>query len=181
MLAVRIRHTSLNDGAAIWQLIRDSGGLDLNSPYAYLLFSHYFADACIVAEAEDGLAGTVVGFKLPADPETIFVWQVAVSPAHRGKRLASHLLAAFVGGHVRDGGVRYLEATVTPSNEASQRTFRGLARDFDADCREGLLFPASVFPPDEDHEDEHQFRIGPFSAEAQRRLGESAPPLTLEA
>ena len=63
-------------------------------------------------------------------------------------------------------GVRYLEATVTPSNVASQRTFRALARKLGMSCREATEFPADPFPDnageDDTHDDEVRFRVGPF-------------------
>src|SRR5690606_35701876 len=119
------------------------------------------------------IAGAVVGFRPPRDPSVVFVWQVGVSPDYRGRGLASDLLAAFAGAHV-DDGVRFLEATVTPSNTASQRTFRGFARDCGAPCEERLLFPSSSFPG-ADHEEEHLFRIGPYAPEALACLRKRAP------
>ena len=83
------------------------------------------------------------------------------------------MLAFHAGSHI-DDGVRYLEASVTPSNEASSRMFRGFARAFDAPCNETNLFRADQFPKGEAHEEERLLRIGPFDEAATRRLRELA-------
>lgn len=61
-------------------------------------------------------------------------------------------------------GVRFLEATVTPSNEASAAPFRGVARRLEAPCEERTLFGRELFPAGDDHEEEVLFRVGPWSA-----------------
>ena len=58
--------------------------------------------------------------------------------------------------------IHYLEASVTPSNEASTRTFRKIARDLNTSVTEEVLFPGNRFHGPS-HEDEVLFRIGPFS------------------
>ncbi|MDN5863155.1 MAG: L-2,4-diaminobutyric acid acetyltransferase, partial [Salinisphaera sp.] len=55
-----LRFPTLDDGAAIWQLVRDTGVLDENSAYASLLVAEHFAATSVVAEAE--AAGAVIGF-----------------------------------------------------------------------------------------------------------------------
>lgn len=142
----------------MWRLARET--VDPNSPYGYLMLTEYFADTCAVAEHEDGLAGFVTGFRRPDDPETLFIWQIAVSPAQRGRGLGSHLL-----DHVSTRPVvprlRFLEATVTPSNTASASLFRRFAALRRAECVEETLFERNDFP-DREHEPEIRFRIGPF-------------------
>ncbi len=150
----------MEDGAAVWRLVEDLGSLDRNSPYAYLLLCRDFADTCVLAEDSGALLGFVVGYRLPADPETVFVWQVGVSQQARGRRLASAMLDGLL---VSEGcrGVRFLEATVTPSNAASRALFESLARRLDAALVESPGFPAEAFPQG-DHEPEPRLRIGPF-------------------
>lgn len=159
---VRLRQPTQADGTAVWLLVEQLGSLDRNSTYAYLLLCRDFADTCILAEdpASGALLGFVMGYRLPARPDTVFVWQVAVSEQARGQGLASRLLDGLL---LSDGcrGVRYLESTVTPSNEASRALFGALARRLDAELVESPGFPAEAFPTG-DHEPEPRLRIGPF-------------------
>jgi L-2,4-diaminobutyric acid acetyltransferase len=151
----------VDDGAAIWELVRDAGSLDLNSPYAYLLFSECFPESCAVAHDGDALAGAIVGFCPPQRPDSLFVWQVAVSPRFRGRGLGTQVLA-WLMDHAAERGVEFLEATVTPDNEASLRLFRGFAHEVGAECVESMMFPSDLFPEaGERHEEEWLFRIGP--------------------
>lgn len=152
------REPESGDGAAVWILARDSGTLELNSAYAYLLWCDRFADTSVVTEIDGRPVGFVCGFRPPRQPDTLFVWQVAVGEDHRGMGLARRMIASILD---RDPGLRYLEATVAPSNEASQRLFRSIARSRNCPCDESTHFRPQDFP-DGEHEAEHLFRIGPF-------------------
>ena len=78
----------------MWRLARDSGALDLNTSYAYLLFARDFADTCKVAVVDGEVVGFVLGYRRPTEPETLFVWQIAVDARLRGHGLAARLLEA---------------------------------------------------------------------------------------
>ncbi len=126
------------------------------------MMAHFFADTSVLAEDNGEPAGFIVGFRMPPRPESVFVWQVATSPDFRGRGLATSMMAELLQRHVEAGG-SYLEATVTPSNTASQRLFRGVAEKLGVACNETLEFARDHFPGGE-HEEEHLFRIGPFDA-----------------
>jgi diaminobutyrate acetyltransferase len=113
------------DGPAIHRLVEDGGGLDVNSPYAYVLGARLFGGTSVIAEDADGPEGFVLGLAPPTDPTTLFVWQVGVAPGARGRGLGLTMLRWLV----HEVAPAHLEATVTPSNTASQRLFRALARD----------------------------------------------------
>jgi len=93
------------------------------------------------------------------------VWQIGVATHARGRGLGRALLHALLD-RLAPTGVRYLEATVTPSNTASLRLFRGVAADAGAACVESLYFPTDQFPAGEVHEEEHLLRIGPVGTPA---------------
>jgi L-2,4-diaminobutyric acid acetyltransferase len=151
-----IDRPSTEDGAAIWRIARDSGKLDLNSSYAYLLWCHDFADTSAVARVGEDVVGFVIGYRRPVAPDTVVVWQIAVDAGQRGRGTAAALLDALV----RTTGAKQIETTVTPDNDASNALFRSLADRWGAQMRVAGEFAAQVFP--DDHDSEVLYRIGPF-------------------
>lgn len=164
---VLFRRPVVGDGAAIWRLARDSGELDLNSPYYYLVFASRFADSSVVACAGERVVGFVTGFLDPAQRETLFVWQVGVDESVRGQGIASRMLDALLA---RDSCARvtHVDTTVTPSNEPSKAMFRSLARRWHCPVEEHVEFAAADFPVEVRHEPEVRFRIGPLAGRAGR-------------
>ncbi len=128
--------------------------------YAYLLLCHHHADTCVVAHNGDELVGFVSGYVLPRDPQTFFVWQVAVHPGARGAKLGVRMLQHILGRQ-STSSTRYVETTVSPLNVASRRMFQRFAETISASVSEQTLFDRTAFGP-EDHEEEVLFRIGPF-------------------
>jgi L-2,4-diaminobutyric acid acetyltransferase len=156
---ISLRAPTTEDGAEIWRLAR-SCGLDLNSPYLYLVWCRDFADTSVIAEVDGVAIGFVTGYRRPAEPATLFVWQVAVGKAWRRKGLAIAMLA-----HLRDQlapGLRFVEASVTPSNEASAGLFRSLAASSGVEVASGELFGGFEFPRECPHDAELLMRVGPF-------------------
>ncbi len=139
-------------------------GLDLNSPYAYVMWADHFASSSVVATDADGqLGGFVIGFRPPAKPEVVFVWQIAVARAMRGRGLGSLLLDELVAR----SGADVLEATVTPSNQASIALFTSFAARHGVAAELAVAYPADLFPPAGGgraaHEEEVRYRIGPLT------------------
>src|SRR5690625_1095982 len=151
---ITLRSPALSDGGHMWRLARDSGALDLNTSYAYLLFARDFADTCRVAVVDGEVVGFVLGYRRPTEPETLFVWQIAVDPSQRGKQLAGRLLTSVAAG------ARFVEASITADNTASQRLFERFARDQGAELTRGEFLAASDFP--DGHDAEGLVRIGPL-------------------
>ncbi|WBB60104.1 diaminobutyrate acetyltransferase [Streptomyces sp. WMMC500] len=159
---VRLDTPRIEDGAAIWRIARDSGSLDLNSSYSYLLWCRDFADTTVVARDSDGApVGFVTGYIRPARPETLVVWQIAVDAAFRGRGLAGALLDGLTERALQDRGIRGLETTITPDNSASDQLFRSYARRHGADVDRDVLFRGEHFP--DGHEPELLYRIGPLA------------------
>lgn len=151
---------SVEDGASMWELVKNST-LDLNSAYKYIMMCEFFAETCVVAKENNKLVGFVTAFIPPEKPDVVFVWQVGVDASQRGKGLASKILHELLE---RDAckNVNYLEATVTPSNQASQALFKRISRDHDTHCEVQECFSKDLFPGD-DHEAELTFRVGPLN------------------
>jgi len=162
----RFRAPEAGDGAAIYKIVEDSGVLDLNSAYSYLMLGEYLGDTCLVAERKGEIVGFVSGLVPRTKPETLFIWQVASAQSERGRGLAKRLVHAMLT-RPACRHVRYIEATVTPSNKPSKRLFRALARDLEAGFTIGQGFDAELFPG-EGHESERLIRVGPFQPTAAR-------------
>lgn len=161
MESFTIRKVEQNDAARIWELVKQSPPLDLNSPYAYLLLCHHFKDTCRVLESNGRIFGFVSGYRPPAAGDSLFVWQIAVAPEMRGKGAALAMLQELLKDDVCED-IQFVEATVSSSNTASRKLFRALARELKTVCREKTLFDAGCFPASEKHESEDVFRIGPI-------------------
>lgn len=144
----------------MWELIKETKNMDLNSAYSYLMFSHYFGDTCVIAEDHNQLIGFVSAFRPPSSPDTVFVWQVAVNENYRGNGIGNKLLNELLSREFCKD-VRFLEATVSPSNFPSQSLFKGLAKQLGCPCEVSDCFTEEMFP-EPGHEAEQTYRIGPF-------------------
>lgn len=158
-----IRKTSERDGAAVWELVRGAGTLDLNSAYCYLLLCDRYRDTCAIAVQEGRVVGFVSAFIAQDRPDTLFVWQIAVDAAVRGRGVATELLRDIAEGCGNRSKIRYIEATVSPSNRASNRLFERYAASRGAELAyyDGG-YAAALFPVGQAHEDEPLLRIGPL-------------------
>ncbi|MFJ2772942.1 diaminobutyrate acetyltransferase [Streptomyces sp. NPDC087300] len=159
---LRLESPAVADGAAIWRIARDSKVLDLNSSYSYLLWCRDFAATSVVARDDHGeVAGFITGYIRPEHPETLLVWQVAVDHDQRGRGLAGALLDGLTRKVAAGHPLRTVETTIAPSNTASERLFLSYARRHGTSVAREVLFDAGIFP-DEGHEPEVLYRIGPL-------------------
>lgn len=158
--AAVIRRPLLTDAAAIHGLVEDSETLDMNSRYLYLLLCRDFALTSRVAEINGEVIGFVTAYIPPDQPNVLFIWQIAVAPSHRGCGVAMRMLTDLLAG-LPESQSFTIEATITPSNIASQNVFKSLARRLGCEIRSGDGFNEALFAP-EAHEVERMFYIGPL-------------------
>ena len=156
---INIRKPAVTDGKAIWSLVRETGVLDLNSAYLYLLLCRDFSETCLVAERDGVLLGFVSGYRPPDRPDNIFLWQIGVSPRAQGLGLGKRLVHAFLATPGACGA-RTLETTISPSNAASRALFSAVARELGAGIDRHPGFLADDFPPG--HEAEDLYLITPL-------------------
>lgn len=159
--SVILREPTAGEGQALHALVRQSPPLDLNSAYCYFLLARHFRGTCVVAEHEGRLAGCVTAYLRQDEPDTLFVWQVAVRADQRGRGVAGCMLDALLARRACRG-VRYLETTVGPTNHASRRCFERLADARRCPVRQLPFLEPNHFGPDSQHEAEVLLRIGPF-------------------
>lgn len=160
-----LRHPTEGDAIAMRDLVAETGVLDVNSTYAYLLMATDFADTSIVAMRDGDLLGLITGYHPPTRPEVLFVWQVAVARPARGTGLAGTMLDALARRvrTVRRGHPVTVEATVSPGNAPSRAMFGAFAQRHGVPLTEHPCFRAAHLDVDQVHDDEPILRIGPLT------------------
>jgi L-2,4-diaminobutyric acid acetyltransferase len=156
-----IRKPELTDGQLIYDLAKISKPLDLNSLYSYLLISTHFNQTSAVAEKEQDIIGYVSGYLHPHKHDTLFIWQIAVNPNMRGKGLATLMLQNILQREELIK-IKFIEATITPSNKKSRKLFQRLAEQLKADYKETPFLDKELFG-ESNHEEEKLLRIGPIT------------------
>ncbi|MBN8294309.1 diaminobutyrate acetyltransferase [Rhodobacter sp. NTK016B] len=152
-----LRKPNAEDGADIWELVRACKPLDENSMYCNLIQCDHFRDTCVVAELDGEIVGWVSGYVLPHEPDTVFVWQVAVGEAARGLGLGGRMLSTLLHRDVCKD-VSKMQTTITADNDASWALFRKFADRRDADLSSEAHFKKSVHFRDQ-HNTEHMVTI----------------------
>lgn len=160
-----MRPPSPQDGREVWQLVKQSPVLDLNSTYHYILMCDYFRDSCVLAHHGTQLIGALIAFKHPRQRETLFVWQIVVDPVARGRGLAGRMIDLAI----QQTGCTWLETTVSPSNHASRHLFESWAQHHSAKLTDAEGYPAAWFKST--HEHEPLLRIGPIATQAKKQQG----------
>ena len=161
--SLSFRQPERRDGAVLHDLIAASPPLDLNSRYAYLLVCEHFAETSVIAEQNGVMVGAVTAYIPPTHPDTLFVWQVAVAESMRGQKLASRMLEHLLVHSLRPLRLRWMEATISPGNTASRQLFARFATCHDTGMTTTPLFAARDFGSS-GHEEEHLYRIGPWTS-----------------
>jgi L-2,4-diaminobutyric acid acetyltransferase len=136
---IRFRPPVAEDGAALNELVTRCPPLDPNSVYCNLLQCTDFADTSIAADDNGRLIGFASGYRPPARPDTLFVWQVALDEQYRGRGIAKAMLVHLFE-RLQTQGVCCLETTISPGNRASEKLFRSLFRTLNLSCQTRLLF-----------------------------------------
>nr|WP_216819626.1 diaminobutyrate acetyltransferase [Paenalcaligenes hominis] len=156
---LRFHQPTINDGAAIYELVQACPPLDLNSNYVYLLLSTHFAQTCIVAYDADQLVGFISAYRHPQKKQTLFIWQVAVHATMRGRGVAQKMLDVLLD---REGleDIKFIETTVDPDNSSSRRLFEKLAQRHQAQLTELEFLIAEHFVKPQV---EPLLRIGPLT------------------
>ncbi|NLO21956.1 MAG: diaminobutyrate acetyltransferase [Syntrophomonadaceae bacterium] len=158
--SLELRSPRIEDGGAVWQLVKETRSLDLNSPYSYLILCKFFNKTCVVAEHNGQIVGFISGFNPPEKPDVLFIWQVAVAESQRKKGLGLRMLKTLLK-RPECKEVQFLELTVNPSNHPAISLYAKLARDMETSYTISECFSKDMFPAG-NHEPELLYRIGPF-------------------
>ncbi|CUH66877.1 L-2,4-diaminobutyric acid acetyltransferase [Thalassovita gelatinovora] len=138
-----LRKPDAKDGADIWELVRSCQPLDENSMYCNLIQCDHFRDTCVVAELDGETVGWVSGYILPHDPDTLFIWQVAVAEQARGMGLGAVMLQNILARDVCED-VERVQTTITGDNAASWALFRKFAGIKDAELTSQPYFTQAL-------------------------------------
>lgn len=112
-----IRLATPADVPALLALVRDTGTLDLHTPYTYWTLTH--SGLVLVAEHDGRLVGLLTALRgIAADH--LFLWQVGLLAAMRGSGLAQALLDSMFD-RARTLGIRAIDLTIAADNAASRR------------------------------------------------------------
>jgi L-2,4-diaminobutyric acid acetyltransferase len=165
-----IRNGSLEDIDGVYRIVKTST-LDDNSRYFYLMMLSYFShDSAVVIDpalsdsGRSDIIGFIVGLSSTSQkeaqqghpagdeiprlgPEDYFCWQVGVDNEYRGLGIAKRLLDYVTKPYEN------LQATVTPSNNASMSLFQSYAKRHKKKFAKRVLFEKEHFGK-MDHEEE---------------------------
>jgi L-2,4-diaminobutyric acid acetyltransferase len=160
--AVNLCPPTPQDGYALNQLVAANPPLDPNSVYCNLLQCTHFSETSLAAKHHNELVGFVSGYVLPAQPNTLFIWQVVVVDAARGQGLAKRMLLQLVR-NLASRKIQFIHTTITPDNLASWALFRSLARELKCGLENHVFFARETHFGGL-HDDEHLVRLGPLSS-----------------
>jgi len=161
-----LRKPLAGDGTAVHRLVSQCPPLDGNSVYCNLLQCTHFADTGCVAEVAGEVRGFISGYILPDRPDTLFIWQVAISETMRRRGLAGKMLREILARPFCRN-LQYLQSTVTGDNRASAALFLGLADSLRSHCKRNRHFTREQHFGGQ-HDTEYLLTIGPFGLHADR-------------
>lgn len=167
---ITLREPDARDGAAVARLVAACPPLDHNSTYCNLLQCSHFANTSVAAFDGEQMVGFISGYLIPNRPDTLFVWQVAVAETARGLGLATAMIANILD-RPANHDVRWIETTITETNEASWTLFKRYAHKRNAPFEQDILFHRDKHFHGQ-HDTEFLLRIGPFA----RTADTSKPP-----
>ncbi len=169
---VTLRRPQPTDGLAVHNLIAQCPPLDNNSIYCNLLQCTHFSHTSVLAVTSSGDAlGFISGYRVPTQPEALFIWQVAVAQSARRTGLGSRMLR-FLTDADSDVTTRLL-TSINPDNSASRALFSAFAGECGATIREFDWF-SSAAHFGSSHPDETLLDIGPLDF---KRHSQAATPV----
>lgn len=155
---MKILHPTISDANHMWRLAKKSN-LDVNSSYSYLMMTKFFNGRCFVIKSpDDKVVGFVTGFILKDD--VYFIWQIAIDPEYQGQGLSRSLLDVAINKLMRVHKIKFIQATVSPDNDASMGLFKKIATSYNTFFAMKDGFQESHFP--DEKPEEKLIQVGPL-------------------
>lgn len=114
----------------------------------------------MIATINGEAVGFISAYLKPDQPNTLFVWQVAIDEKARGQGLASKMLLNIIQ-RPQCQSVSFLETTITQDNEGSWALFERLTKTLSTDLQSSIWLDKDIHF-DGQHDSEALVRIGPF-------------------
>jgi L-2,4-diaminobutyric acid acetyltransferase len=111
---------------------------------------------------DGNVVGFISGYRIPDQPDTLFVWQVAVGESARGKGLAKRMLLSILN-RPDNKDIKFIHTTITPDNKASWALFESLTRKLDTQISHSVFFDEQQHFAGQ-HKTEMLVKVGPFKA-----------------
>lgn len=156
-MEIQVTHPTKEHGSKVYELIEETGGLDLNSKYYYYIMCDMYSKTSSIAMNEGKVVGYLSAFVPPEEPEVLFVWQVAVHPVAQGHGLSKRLLNHAIDENPK---LKSIKTTIGPENGASQGLFKSIAKKHGAEMNSGMYLTSEELG---DHEPELLFTIEPIN------------------
>lgn len=122
-----LRSPEAADVDRIEDLMEEFTSRDFSSLKGDLVYNPAFRETSVVAELEGKIVGFVSAYRLPFDPETLFIWHVDVAESARDTGLSSLML-----GHLMRQlscvEVRRVQTAIPQCDERAWALFRRFAR-----------------------------------------------------
>lgn len=151
MDAVNLKKPTKYDAKSIYNLVKNSPPLDINSLYSYAMVGEYFSHTSALCTNNNDVIGFISAFKSTKERHRLFVWQVAVDVRARGKKLATKMLDFIIRNNPE---ITEIETTINPSNKASFRLFESFV-----ETKGGGLVDESIFLDESSFEEAHESEV----------------------
>ena len=122
---LKYRTLDIQDSVDLQCAVVDCPPLTLHTPYTYWVILSRSSELCIGAWQQDEFVGFAMA--IPTLRNRVFVWQIGVRPAFRGRQIGQSLLER-VWLAAEQSGFSSLETSVAPNNQASTATFASFAK-----------------------------------------------------
>ncbi len=148
-----------SDACGIYNLVRESKILYVNSEYLYALIGLHHAKTSSIIENNGKIIGFTSSYLTGTKFDILFIWQIAIDQNYRKKGLALRMLQEILSRKYSKK-IKYLHLTISPSNTSSFKLFEALAKSLNYKIRKKRLFDKHLFS--QGHEEEELYVIGPI-------------------
>lgn len=122
-----LRAPKSEDASRITDLTEDLASGEAYATQGELMNNSAFRDTSVVAELDGEIVGFVSAYRLPYDPQTLFVWHADVAEAAQDRGFTSLMLGHLIRQEACVGVTR-VQTMITSMDERAWTLFRQFAR-----------------------------------------------------